>query len=86
MSFEEDKQARHELAEMYRNYKNPKHVSQAPVGFSLGDLDRLLKAHERITRQECVNAIIGLLASNPVLTNLPAPMVRKQIEEALGLK
>lgn len=79
-----EKRARQELAELYRKYKGPKHISQVPV--SLGDFTRLTKALDLITRQECVNAFIGLLASNRCLMQLPAEKVRKAIEEAVGIR
>lgn len=86
MTFQDDKDARRELAELYRKAKTPKHISEAPISLPLGELDRMVKAHERIARQECVNAFIGLLARNRCLTHLPAEKVRKLIEESVGIK
>lgn len=82
----DDKQARRDLAEMYRKYKKPIPIPDAPAGISLGDLNRLIKSHEKITRQECVSAFIGLLARNRCLMNLPAQKVRELIEESVGIK
>lgn len=86
MNLDDDKQARRELADMYRKYKKPIAIPDAPCGLTLQSLDRLLKAHEKITRQECVSAFIGLLARNRCLMNLPAQKVRELIEESVGIK
>ncbi len=86
MNLDDDKKTRADLAEMYRNCKKPKAIADAPVGLTLQSLDRLLKAHEKITRQECVSAFIGLLARNRCLMHLPAQKVRELIEESVGIK
>lgn len=86
MNLDDEKQARKDLADFYRKFNQPKHISKVSAGISIGSMDRLLKAHELITRQECVNAFIGLLASNRCLMQLPAEKVRKAIEEAVGIR
>lgn len=90
--FEQEKQARRELAQILRQNKLnaqcqlPKQIGDVPTLTTLREMGRHHRASVDYGKRLAVDALMDLIVKHRFLAHLPAGELRKLLEEEAGIK